>query len=211
MFDCRTTASRWPASLWHGMVLLSLWALAGAAQAQAEPLVTRRGTELREAPAATARSLAQLPAQTALDRLRERSGPWLQVQVRPTAAGTPPGLSGWVHMFDLGSPTAVTANASADTGASSLLRGVTSLFNRGGSPQGSTVATSTVGVRGLSAEDLARATPNIAAVDQMETLRVTADTARQFATAAALTATSVAPLPGANNPATNSRAREGGE
>lgn len=199
---------------WGGLVLLLLgWA--AQAQAQTEPLVTKRSTELRESPSEGARSLAQLPARTPLNRLKDRSGPWVQVQVRPVAAGSEAGASGWIHMFDLGAPTAVsttTGTAGNDTGASSLLRGVTGFFNRGSASQGSTVATSTVGVRGLSAEDLARATPNPAAVDQVETWRVDATAAKRFATTSSLTATSVAPLPVANPaPSGEGMPREGGE
>lgn len=204
-----------PTALRQGLGGLVLLLLGCAAQAQTEPLVTKRSTELRESPAEGARSLAQLPARTPLNRLKDRSGPWVQVQVRPAAAGGEVGASGWIHLFDLGAPTAVsttTGTTGNDTGASSLLRGVTSFFNRGSASQGSTVATSTVGVRGLSAEDLARATPNPAAVDQVETWRVDAAAAKRFAATSSLIATPVAPLPIANlAPSGEGMSREGGE
>ena len=87
-------------------------------------------------------------------------------------------------MFDLGS-----ANATSSGGgnvASGFLRGVTGLFNRGGTQQNTTVATSTVGIRGLEAQDLSNAQPDINRVGQMETFQVDANSARQFASAAGL-------------------------
>lgn len=145
--------------------------------AQADALMTKRATELRDGPSDAAKSLIGLPAQTALTRQTERSGPWIQVR-------TSTGAIGWVHMFDLGS-----ANATSSGGgnvASGFLRGVTGLFNRGGTQQNTTVATSTVGIRGLEAQDLSNAQPDINRVGQMETFQVDANSARQFASAAGL-------------------------
>ena len=53
------------------------------------------------------RSLAALPAQTAVTRTEQRQGPWVQVR---TAAGD----TGWVHLFDLG-PATTTAASSGDS------------------------------------------------------------------------------------------------
>ncbi len=179
-----------PALRW--LTVFAVAALTLAAQAQTDATVTKRTTELRETPGETARSLAQLSAQTAVTRLTERSGPWIQVQVRTDSAGAAPGAIGWVHMFDLGNPS---ASASGGNSATGVLRGITGFFNRGGSQQGSIVATSTIGIRGLGAEDLARSQPNLAAVDQMEALRLDADTARQFAASAPLASQTVTALP----------------
>ncbi|MGE0332048.1 MAG: hypothetical protein AB7P37_15320 [Ramlibacter sp.] len=80
----------------------------------------------------------------------------------------------------------------AVTGA---LRGITSLFNRGGAGSPATLPTSTIGIRGLGAEDIANAQPNPAAVSQMEALGLDEAQARSFAAEAALTPVTVAPLP----------------
>jgi hypothetical protein len=57
------------------------------------------------------------------------------------------------------------------------------------------VATSTVGIRGLGAEDLANAQPNLAAVAQADANRANAAQARQFAGSASLGSRQVEPLP----------------
>ncbi|MDP1740514.1 MAG: SH3 domain-containing protein [Polaromonas sp.] len=181
----------------HGLVFSLLLLGSSLAYAQSDSVLLKRAAELREAPGENARSLAALAARAPLTRLGARQGAWIQVR-------TAEGNTGWVHMFDVGS--AVTAEApGAGTNA---LRGLTSFFNRGSAQGGATTATSTVGIRGLGAEDLARAQPNMAAVAQADALRLDADQARQFASGAALTSRPVealpapAPVPG-SNPATN--------
>ena len=98
-------------------------------------------------------------------------------------------------MFDVGAQ-AGTAAAGSNT-ATSGLRSLGGLFGGGSS----TTATATVGIRGLSAEDIANAQPNPAAVQQAEKLRVSADQAQRFASAAALRKQNVEPLPEPPRPA----------
>ena len=157
---------------------------ASAALAQ-EPAVTKRATELREAPGDTGRSLAALPAQAPVTRMAERKGPWVQVK-------TEAGQTGWVHLFDVG-PASGAANTQVGGGSNAVsggLRGLGGLFSRN-----NTTATSASGIRGLDKEDIARAQPNTAAVSQIETMRQSEDQARQFAGSAPLTAVAVDPLP----------------
>ena len=85
-----------------------------------------------------------------------------------------------------------SGGGNAVTGA---LRGITSLFNRGGAGSPATLPTSTIGIRGLGAEDIANAQPDPAAVSQMEALRLDEAQARSFAAEAALAPVAVAPLP----------------
>jgi hypothetical protein len=146
-----------------------------------EAAVIRRATELRESPGDQGRSLAPLPAQTAVTRTNERQGPWVQVR---TAAGA----TGWVHLFDVGPAGAAPASGGSAGGA---LRGVTGLFS---APRTNTTGT-TAGIRGLDAADLAQAQPNLGAVTQMEGLRQTESEARSFASRSALRPAVVAPLP----------------
>jgi Bacterial SH3 domain len=169
---------------------VSLFPGSAAAQ-QGEPALLKRAAELRAAPADTGRSLATLPAQAPVTRLGERQGAWIQVQ---SAAG----VAGWVHMFDVG-PAGLGGGAgtSAPAGGNPVtsgLRGISNMLSGGSSPP-PRVATSTIGIRGLEAEDLARAQPNLNAVGQMERLRQGEGEARQFAADAALVAATVPALP----------------
>lgn len=159
-----------------------------AAQAQ-EAAQMRRAADLRESPGGSSRSIAQLPAQTPVTRLGERQGAWIQVR----NAG---GATGWVHMFDVG--PAGGAAAPADSGgnaATGALRGISNLFNKGNSQRPTTVATSTIGIRGLGAEDLAQAQPNMGAVAQMEGLRQSEAQAREFAGQSQWASTNAPQLP----------------
>jgi hypothetical protein len=168
----------------------------GAAGQQGEAAMLKRSTDLRDAPGDSGRSLAALPAQEPLTRLGERQGGWIRVR---TAAG----VAGWVHMFDVGPAGfgggAVSSPEAGGNPLSSGLRGLSNMLGGGSPPP--RVATSTIGIRGLEAEDLARATPNLNAVGQMERLRQGEGEARQFAADAALVAATVPALPA---PARNS-------
>jgi uncharacterized protein YgiM (DUF1202 family) len=165
--------------------LLTLLAFSAAAQAQpqGEAVLIKRAAQLRDGPGDSARSLAPLPVQTSVTRLGERQGAWIKVRMAD-------GTSGWVHMFDI---TAANSQAGAGSGA---LRSLSSFFNKGSAQApGGAVATSTVGIRGLGAEDLANAVPNLAAVAQADAIRVDAAQARQFAGNASLASRQVEPLP----------------
>lgn len=162
---------------------LVLGLLAAPAQAQ-DGAVIKRATELRESPTESSASLGALAADSSVARTGERKGSWVKVR-------TSQGTAGWVHMFDVGAQSgAAPASGNAATGG---LRSLGGLF--GGNSGSTTTATSTVGIRGLGAEDIANAQPNPAAVSQAEKLRVNADQARQFAGTAALRAQNVEPLP----------------
>lgn len=174
-----------PVQRWVCATLFMGWAL--AVQAQGEAAVMKRAGELRETPAESARSLGPLPADSVINRLGERQGPWIQVR---NAAGA----TGWVHMFDVTSPSA------GGNAASGALRGVTNFFNKGNN-RPATTATSTIGIRGLGAEDLAQAQPNLGAVAQMEALRQSESQARAFAGEAALVPVAVESLPAPVRPA----------
>jgi len=96
-------------------------------------------------------------------------------------------------MFDIGT---LPSQSTAGSAAAGALRGLSNFFNRGSAQGGNnTAATSTVGIRGLGAEDLANAQPNTQAVLQMEALRADAAQATRFANDAAWVARAVDPLP----------------
>ncbi len=164
------------------------WAQTGAAFVQ-------RAAELRDQPNATATSLAALPVQTFVNRLGERQGSWVRVQ-------TLTGAVGWVHLFDLGSAQAPAATqGTAGHTAASTLRGVSGFFTKGSAPAPlAHASTSTLGIRGLGAEEIARAQPNLAAVSAMEAQRQSEAQARQFAGQAAWTSVAVDPLPAPPRP-----------
>lgn len=169
-----------------GMVISAVLAFSPLAQAQpqGEAALIKREAQLRDAPGDASRSLAPLPVQTPVTRLGDRQGAWIKVR-------TADGATGWVHMFDITSASAQSSGSGAGA-----LRSLSSFFNKGSAQApGSTVATSTVGIRGLGAEDLANALPNLAAVAQADGNRVNAAQARQFAGNASLNSRQVEPLP----------------
>ncbi len=181
------------------LVLCAAWLSSAAwaqTSAQGEPVLIKRVAQLREGPSESSRSMMALPLQTSVVRLGDKQGAWIKVS-------TPDNTQGWVHMFDVTS----SAAASASTGnmGASALRGITSFFNRGTTQPGSNVATSTLGIRGLGAENLNNAQPNVAAVAQAEALRVDAAQARQFAAGASIAVRNVEPLPTPEVPTNNSQ------
>ena len=170
------SAGRWLA----GMLLLAAGAVAQAQQGEAA--LMKRAGELRDAPGAAGRSIASLPALSPLTRLAERQGPWIQVR-------SASGATGWVHMFDVGPATG--AGAPSGNAATSAMRGVSGLFSK----DSATSATSTVGIRGLGAQDIANAQPDLNGMTRMEALRQNEDQARQFAAQAPLAPATVPALP----------------
>ena len=174
------------------LLLAAVCLLPGSAAAQqAESAMLKRAAELRDAPADTGRSLAALPAQEPVSRMGARQGAWIQVQTRG-------GITGWVHMFDVG-PAGLGGGAGTSTpsGGNVLtggLRGISNMLGGGSPLPPPRVSTSTIGIRGLEAEDLARAQPNLNAVTQMEQLRQDEASARQFAAEAPLAAATVPAL-----------------
>ncbi|MDH4463867.1 MAG: SH3 domain-containing protein [Acidovorax sp.] len=179
------------------MVLIVWGFLASSAQAQ-DTAVLKRATQLRDAPSDSGASVAPLEVNSVVTRSNQRKGPWTKVQ-------TQQGISGWVHMFDLG-PQAGGAAAPSGAGGNAAAGGLRSLGGLfGGSSGSQTTATSTIGLRGLGAEDIANAQPNPAAVGQAENLRVSGDQARQFAASAALQPRQIAPLAEPPRPTDGSR------
>lgn len=152
-------------------------------QAQ-EDAVIKRATQLRSSPGDSAASVADLAASATVTRTTQRQGAW--IQVRSTS-----GAVGWVHMFDVGTPARENAAAGA-------LRSLNSTVGSSGSVS---VATATVGIRGLGEGDVsrssggARGTAPSAGLRQIEDLRASPENARSFAAKAALLARSVEALP----------------
>ncbi len=167
-----------------GLLLLTA-AAAQWVQAQSDAITVKRPAELREAPSDGSRSLAALAAQAQVTRLAGRQGPWIEVR-------SAQGVSGWIHMFDVGAAAAPAPSGNVATGA---LRGLTSLLGGRTRAPAATGATATIGIRGLGAEDIANAQPNLNALSQVEAMRQDAAQGRQFGADAALTPQTVAALP----------------
>lgn len=166
-----------------GVLVCSGWFLGPWAHGQ-EQFTVKRDVPLREAPQPNAKS-TPLPANAVVTRLEERQGPYRRVR-------TSDGKTGWLHMFDLQSGAQAAPAAAPGTGTSAL-RSLGQAFSPG-STRATTVATSTVGIRGLDADDLANATPNLAAVDAAGQFKASEAQARQFAQRAGLRPRDVADL-----------------
>lgn len=166
------------------LVLLALCLGTWAAQAQTtQTLMVKRDTEVRKQPDATAESLMPIAASSTVLHHGERQGAWMRIK----AEG---GQQGWMRLFDLSAASA--AAGASSSGAGNVLRGVGSLFAPASSKP---VTTSTLGVRGLDANDVATAQPNPAAVTQGERLRTSEAQAKQFAQRSGLTPRQVTELP----------------
>lgn len=152
-----------------------------AALAQ-EPFTTNRATEMRATPDDTGMVLETLPAQAKV-QLLERKGAWSRVK---TEAQT-----GWVRMMHLRGGVTIGESAPASRSGGGFLSG----FNRllGGSQQTNQRAQSaTLGIRGLSPEELQTASPNPQALAQMKSYSATKPDAEKFAKEATLARTDVA-------------------
>ncbi len=170
-----------------GLVLAVLVTAAATqlAHAQNEAITVKRPAELRETPSDGSRSLAALAAQTQVTRMAGRQGPWIEVR-------SAQGATGWIHMFDVSAAAAPAPSGNVATGA---LRGLTGLLGGRTRTTVATSATATIGIRGLGAEDIANAQPNLNALSQVEAMRLDAAQGRQFGADAALTPQTVAALP----------------
>ena len=140
--------------------------------ALAEPATVIRSTDLKQAPATDAATLATLPENTAVDALERRSG-WTRVKA---AEG-----EGWVRMLSLrfGGATAPKAGAS----------GLSQLFNV--ARTGTSGTQVTTGVRGLDAEELAAAQPNPTELAKLQKFSADDEAAKRFAAQGKLNARAV--------------------
>lgn len=157
-----------------GAALLPLLLAASPLALAADPATMSRADSLRATPFADGKVVAPLAAGAKLD-IVTRQGGWYQVK-----AG---GKTGWVRMLSV-------RRAQAATGSN--LKGLASVAS--GRAGTGTVSTTT-GVRGLDAQELATAEFNEAEVAQAEKYRTGAATAAAFAKAGKLVVRDVQPLP----------------
>jgi Bacterial SH3 domain len=140
----------------------------------AEPATVMRATELRQAPATDAAVLAPLAESAKVETL-ERKGGWTRVR----AEG---GAEGWVRMLLLRYAGAGEVK-SGDSGLVQLLNVARS---------GSSGTQVTTGVRGLDAEQIAKAKPNEAELKKLQGYAASAEAAADFAAGGKLQAQKVA-------------------
>ncbi len=136
----------------------------------AEPATVIRATELKKEPATDAPTVAPLAENARVDAL-ERKGGWTRVK-------TDGGAEGWVKMLALRYAGAGTGEARpGDSGIAQALNVART---------GTSGAQATTGVRGLDAEQLAKARPNPGELKKMEGYAATRDGAAGFASNANL-------------------------
>jgi hypothetical protein len=148
-----------------------------------EIVTTNRATELRANPDDASALLQSLTAQTKV-QLLERKGAWSKVKTDTQ--------TGWVRMMHLRGGVIIEEAAPAQKSGGG---GFLSSFNRflGGSPQTNQRAQSaTVGIRGLSPEELKTATPNAQALADMKSFASSKPDAEKFAKDAKLAKADVA-------------------
>ena len=153
--------------------MIPLLFVAGASLA--DPGKTLLATELKQEPFIDAATVSKLEANAELD-VSKRQGGWMQVK-------TAQGQEGWLKMTSIRLGNA--AAAKGDSGLGSLAK--MALTGR----SGNTGVTATTGVRGLSPEELKNATPNPAAVKQLDQYSGNRDKMQAFASAGKLQAQSV--------------------
>ena len=163
--------------------------------AQAQTMQVHKTSQMRQEPSSDATVLLELPAGTKVTRMPNKQGAYAQITTSDNQIG-------WVRMFDLSSVGAQQASDSTNT-AKDALRGLTSLFG-GGSKKPEATHTATMGIRGLGAEDIANAQPNMVSLAKLEAIRVSADDAHVFAARAAMQARQVTDLPAPPSPSTTS-------
>ena len=143
-------------------VLLTL----AAGISYAQQAFTNRATDLKEQGSDQARTIASLQENTEV-KVLQRGGGWTRVE-----AG---GKSGWVKVFHLRFP----ATAAAESSGGGFLSGLSSVI--GGRPRTQQAGIQTVGVRGLSPEELKNASPDGEALKRMQSFAADKGSAQRFA------------------------------
>ncbi len=171
------------------MTLLSRITILFVALLVAAPGYAREGTITRETdlkllPKETAKRVAMLPAGSVVD-IKGRSGFWLRVQVSaaPAQAAKAVGKSGWVKFIRVRDRTTAGSNAQQQSAGgffASISRSVTGIFG-GGRRNTRTSPAITTGIRGLSANDLETAAPDMDAVNKLRAWRASVASAANFA------------------------------
>ena len=173
-------------------ILVLCWCGFTQAVMGAETGLLTRKSDIQEQPSMKSSSIGEVPAGTPVSVL-QRQGVWFEVAVKGSS------MKGWVRfsrvkMTAHKADKATTSAAGGSTNAlANLARSATGVFAYGGrnsQPDG----VSTIGIRGLQAQDLANAAPNPAARREMESHRATQQQADLYAKVASLRPQQVAYL-----------------
>lgn len=159
--------------------------LAPAAWAQSVG-TTNRATELKADPRAESATVANLPRDTAIVDIGRSSG-WIRVQ-------TGDKKTGWVRSFHV----SMKGNISESSSSGGFLSGLSSLFAPVRREPPKTI--STVGIRGLSEEEMKNAKPNPAEFNKMKSYAVSKADAQAAAQRARLNPQTVAYVDANGNP-----------
>ena len=148
-----------------------------------EPVLTNRATELRNGPDDTAAVIQTLPEKTTVQVLQRR-GPWSQAKVGSN--------TGWVRMMHLRGGSSVVVEQQSSSGG--FLSGFNKLLLGDRERAGQTRQSATVGVRGFSKEDVAKAEFNLVDFEKLKRFQVNDADAQRFANQGRLAFRSVAYL-----------------
>lgn len=150
--------------------------------AQSE-VVTNTATELRAAPDDTAVVIRRLGVRTPVQSL-ERRGAWTRVKSGDD--------TGWVRMMDLRGGATVVVDEKSSSGG--WLAGFNRLLSGGSSRGNQRAQSATVGIRGITEEDLKNADPDPAAYSSMKSYAASDSSARLLASQGKLAFRSIAYL-----------------
>jgi uncharacterized protein YgiM (DUF1202 family) len=154
-----------------------------AALAQDAQVVTNRATDVRAMPDETASVVQSLRAETPVQVLQRR-GRWNQIKVGNS--------TGWVLMFHLrGGATVVEADRTTGGG---FFAGFNRLLSGDGNRGNQRAQSATLGIRGFSKEDVARAELNPAELERLKRFQATPADAQNLARQGRLAFRSVAYL-----------------
>ena len=138
-----------------------------------DPVQTNRATDMYKAADPDSPVVEQLPAKSQV-RVIERKGKWHKVIAASNATG-------WVNMMHLRGEVTVVASASG----SGFFSGVTSVLG-GGSGNSQKSQGATLGIRGLTEEELKNAAPDLAALAKVRSFKSDTGEAERFAREASL-------------------------
>lgn len=143
--------------------ILAFAATVAWAQSQA---FTNRATDLKDQGNDQAKILASLKENTEV-KVLQRGGGWTKVEAA--------GQAGWVKVFHLRFPATTTAESSGG----GFLSGISSAI--GGRPRSQQAGIQTVGVRGLSPEELKNSSPDGESLKRMQSYNADKAAAERFA------------------------------
>ena len=147
------------------LFLLIFLALAAPAWAQGQAF-TKRSTDLKDSASDQAKTVASLKENTEV-KVLQRGGGWTKVETG--------GQTGWVNVFHLRFATTATT----DSSGGGFLGGLSSAI--GGRPKSQQAGIQTVGVRGLTPEELKNANPDAQALQRMQSYAADKANAERFA------------------------------